>query len=598
MKIPLIILVLLSLGLFSFGAPEAAKDVICDGCGMVNCTMGCGTVASATELEPGDTICEFCGMINCTMGCKAITYDAEYRKMVVMPGLPNWLYYAGIVTLVLMSFFFAETVGRRRIETKDRWRFDLLKWSRLKSYIKKPYAQMLFQWPVTIMYLFLVYAGLYGHQVINVVPLLTWTVWWAGLIFVILFAGKIWCYVCPWDLVASLLSRLRITGKGEARLNLGLKWPKMFRNVWPAVFFFILLTWLEIGYDITKSPMMTSYMAVAMLVLAIVPAFIFEKKSFCRYGCFVGRISGLYANFSPVEVRATDKGVCASCKSRDCFAGNEKGDPCPTSLCLATLEDNTYCTMCSECVKTCPSDNVSLNLRPFGEDLYNYSGPRKDEAFLAVVLLALTSFHGLTMTPLWENILEPSGTIISWIAQLTGLGRQGAFTVGMLGILVAPMLLYLAFCWIVVGVISRKDSDADDRSLSAMDIFVQFSYSLLPIALFYHLAHNGMHLFMEGQGVMTLISDPLGRGWDLFGTATKVYPPLLSTETIWILQVILVIIGHLFGIVVGHRTACRLFKSRTTSYIVEVPLLIAMILFSFFSLWLMHLDMNMRGSLM
>ncbi len=45
--------------------------------------------------------------------------------------------------------------------------------------------------------------------------------------------------------------------------------------------------------------------------LAIVPAFIFDRKSFCRYGCFVGRISGLYANFSPIEVRSANSEVCA-----------------------------------------------------------------------------------------------------------------------------------------------------------------------------------------------------------------------------------------------------------------------------------------------
>jgi len=107
-----------------------------------------------------------------------------------------------------------------------------------------------------------------------------------------------------------------------------------------------------------------------------------------------------------------------------------------------------------------------------------------------------------------------------------------------------------------------------------------------------------MHLFMEGQHVLTYLSDPMGRGWDLFGTAAKTYPQLLSTQTVWILQVILVIIGHVFGILVAHRTAQRLFGDKLTSYIVEIPLLIAMILFSFVSLWIMHLDMNMRGTLM
>jgi len=342
--------------------------------------------------------------------------------------------------------------------------------------------------------------------------------------------------------------------------------------------------------------MKTAYVAIGMIVLAIVPAILFDKKSFCRYGCFVGRIAGMYANFAPVEVRAADKDLCASCKSRDCFSGNEKGAPCPTSLCLATVEDNTYCTMCGECVKSCPKDNVGLNLRPFGEDLYHYANPKRDEAFLAMTLLSLTSFHGLTMTPFWENVMEPEGTILGWVGDMFGTGHLGSFTIGMIVVLAAPILLYLAFCKVVVALAARKVEG--DRKHTTMEIFIQFSYAFLPIALFYHLAHNGMHLFMEGQNVLTYLSDPMGRGWDLFGTATRAYPQMLSTNTIWIAQVVLVIVGHIYGIAFTHRTAQRLFGKGNTSYLIEVPLLVAMILFSYFSLWIMHLDMNMRGTLL
>ena len=218
-----------------------------------------------------------------------------------------------------------------------------------------------------------------------------------------------------------------------------------------------------------------------------------------------------------------------------------------------------------------------------------------DEAFLSIVLLSLTSFHGLTMTPFWENVTQPEGTILGWVSRLTGVGHLGAFTIGMAVVIAAPVLLYFAFCR-MVSVLSARTSNGTS-TVSTITVFIQFSYALLPIALFYHLAHNGMHLFMEGQNVITYLSDPLGRGWDLFHTATRAFPPLLSTTTIWIAQVLLVITGHVYGISITHRTTQRLFGKGVTSYIIEVPLLAAMILFSFFSLWIMHLDMNMRGTL-
>ena len=68
--------------------------------------------------------------------------------------------------------------------------------------------------------------------------------------------------------------------------------------------------------------------------------------------------------------------------------------------------------------------------------------------------------------------------------------------------------------------------------------------------------------------------------------------------TVWILQVILVVIGHIYGIIISQRTAEKLFGKDKVSTWVQLPLLIAMILFSYVSLWIMHLDMNMRGTLM
>ena len=577
--------------------PAKKDGVICKGCGMVNCPMKCDPSKPRSTLKEGDVICEFCGMINCTMGCKAITYDSEYRKMAVMPGIPNWLYYGGIVSLILVSFFFAETFGRRKTSAKRGWRFNLMEVDWIKGLIRKKYFQFIFQLPATVIFIFVIYAGIFGHQTINITPSITWTIWWAGLIFLILVAGKAWCLICPWDMIATTVARLRLFGAGKSPLNLGLKWPKSLRNVYPAVVFFILLTWLELGYHITKSPRMTGYVAIGMVLITLVPALLFEKKAFCRYACLVGRISGLYANFAPIEVRARDKDICSGCKTRDCLNGNEHGNPCPTSLCLANVEDNTYCTMCSECTKSCPNDNVALNLRPFGEDLNHYRKPRMDEAILAIVLLSLTSFHGLTMTPFWENVTDPGGTIVGWISGVLGTEHLGSFTVGMAAIILAPILIYLAFCWLVTRIAYRLQPDLRG-DLSISKVFILFAYSMLPIALFYHLAHNGMHTTMEGQHILTVLSDPLGRGWDLFGTAKKMYPPMLGTQLVWVLQVILVIIGHVYGILVAHRTAQRLFGDRRTAYVIEVPMLIIMVLFSFFSLWIMHLDMNMRSTLM
>jgi hypothetical protein len=107
-----------------------------------------------------------------------------------------------------------------------------------------------------------------------------------------------------------------------------------------------------------------------------------------------------------------------------------------------------------------------------------------------------------------------------------------------------------------------------------------------------------MHVAMEGQMVIPLLSDPFGYGWNLFGTVGKTYPMLLGDTTVWIIQVLLVLIGHIIGIKIAAKAGEQMFGTGGKSFAAQLPLLIAMVLFSFISLWIMHLDMNMRTSMM
>ena len=46
-----------------------------------------------------------------------------------------------------------------------------------------------------------------------------------------------------------------------------------------------------------------------------------------------------------------------------------------------------------------------------------------------------------------------------------------------------------------------------------------FVLSLVPIALVYAIAHYFSLFVIQGQYMIPLLSDPFGKGWDLFGTA-------------------------------------------------------------------------------
>ncbi len=523
--------------------------------------------------------------------------------MHTMWGIPNWLYYTSIALVLILSFFVFEWRAHRQAKTRKELinsngelavlnvdstspRFDLLQFRLLHQLLLHPATRFVLRLLVVGMFVLILVAGLFGNQLPskNIAPILTWTIWWGGLIILILYAGKAWCYVCPWDAIADWAEGLRFWGKKKNGQSLGLKWPRLLRNIWPATLLFIGLTWIELGFGVTMNPRATAWLGLAMLALTFVCAFIFDRRSFCRYGCLVGRISGLYALFSPVEVRARDREVCRSCRTISCYKGNDQGDACPTYQSLRSMDQNTYCIACMECLRTCEQRNVSLQLRPWGEDLAANFRPRSDEAYLALLMLSLTGFHGLTMTGAWRHVVEAIETTL-------GIGETIAFSIGMAGLMVAPAALYA-----LLVALSRWLAKAPE--LRYREYFIRYAYALLPIALFYHLAHNSEHLFMEGQKVVALASDPLGWGWNLFGTSEWSVAPLVNLPTLWIVQVFFVMIGHVYSLWVARRTAGTLLHDSGAALRSQVPMLIAMILFSLMSLWLLKQPMEMRVSAM
>jgi polyferredoxin len=495
-------------------------------------------------------------------------------------GIPMWMAVVSVVLIIFTSHFLvatwpAMTAGR----SYRSW--NLLGYKPFNRLVKRSWFPLLMQSVAIVLFLLVISAGLFGNQKTNIAPVLTWTWWWALLIFLVLGFGQAFCMICPWEGISSLVTSLSLKSRVK-RLHYDFKWPKWARNIYPAIALFIVLTWFELGRNITHSPSLTAILALCMVGMAVLMAMFFEKRAFCRHVCLVGRITGIYSLFSPVELRPQSVEVCKDCHTKDCYRGNAVATGCPTNLFPGHLTENTYCTLCTECVRACPHDNIGINLRPAATDLFHKDRFQTDEAALAIVLLALTSFHGLTMTPLWtsaNNLLRVE----------TGFGPTMIFSLLMLLMLVAPILLF----WAGAKVAERLTLGA---GVSAFKIFKAFAYSLIPIALFYHLAHNCMHFFLEGGGLIPLLSDPFGWGWNLFGTATKTYGPLLSLQTIWWLQMFCIVIGHVYGVLIADRVAKRLFHESGMTLRSLIPLLFTMILYSCFSVWLISQPMDMRTS--
>lgn len=180
----------------------------------------------------------------------------------------------------------------------------------------------------------------------------------------------------------------------------------------------------------------------------------------------------------------------------------------------------------------------------------------------AVILVALgtTTFDGVTRQPFWEQL----------VGARTGWSAAPISTAGLLLTVGAVSGLYV---WAV--------RDAARRSgRSTRELVDAFAHSLVPIALAYAIAHYFSLLIFEGQRFVELSSDPLDRGWDLFGTADWAVDYLaVSTVTIAWVQAAAIVVGHLAGVVLAHDRAVAMFPGELASR-TQYALLVAMVAYT------------------
>jgi hypothetical protein len=102
--------------------------------------------------------------------------------------------------------------------------------------------------------------------------------------------------------------------------------------------------------------------------------------------------------------------------------------------------------------------------------------------------------------------------------------------------------------------------------------------SLLPIVLGYVVAHYATLLIVEGQRTAINFSDPLGRGWNVFGSAEMgVNSAIFNYPTvIALVQLGAIVGGHVLGIVCAHEKTVTLLPP-DRAFRGQWPLLLVMV---------------------
>ncbi len=193
-------------------------------------------------------------------------------------------------------------------------------------------------------------------------------------------------------------------------------------------------------------------------------------------------------------------------------------------------------------------------------------------------LIGSTSFDGFSNGDIWYAV----GPHLQDFFSHFGLGPIGAYEcAGTIG---------LAF-WIgLVAGIYRVGLVGMARATRrpVAELSDQFVHTLVPIAFGYMLAHYFSLLVLQGQAIGYLVSDPLGHGSNLFGTAEfLVNYNLISFAAIWYVQILAIVGGHVGGIVLSHERGLDTFTSLRQSVTAQQWMLVVMVAFTCLALWIL-----------
>ncbi len=460
-------------------------------------------------------------------------------------------------------------VEAQRVDLFEK--FKILKWlAKLRSF------QFLAILPNLVLFYIFILAGIFGSPIgnANMIIVFVWILWWFLLISVMVpFVGRLWCLMCPLPAFGDWLQRLALIGVRPGKtvglnnklFGLNKRWPKALSNIWLQNIGFLTLA--TIAILLVTRPIVSSIVLGLMFLLATVMALIWRGRAFCLYLCPVSGFLGLYSMTSMMELRSKDKEICRKvCKTKSCRAGSERGWACPWLVYMGNLDRNNFCGLCMECVKSCPHDNITLYWRPFCSDkvIKGY-----DEAWKAFIMLVLAMAYSVVL-------LGPWGFLKDW-ANISEKGDFVGFIIYAATLWFSCLLGFPAIYYIAVKLghwwaKMKKQNGA----VSLKDMFIRYSYTLVPLGLLAWVAFSLPLIMVNGSYILSVLSDPLGRGWNLFGTAhipwTPVYPEYANY-----IQVALLLVGLYYGIKKGLEIARELWADEEAAFRSMVPLTVLLV---------------------
>jgi len=317
--------------------------------------------------------------------------------------------------------------------------------------------------------------------------------WWPMVIVSAVLLGRIWCQVCPMELINSLFSKI----------GLKRRVPRFFSSGWGITLFYSLAL---LGFIRTfwahRFPERMAVFFLFLFVTAAMMGFIYEKRAFCDYLCPVGRLLGLYSCCSVFEWRARDQEICEKCETKDCIDSRRSysmtARSCTSRLYPPKIQDNRSCLVCTNCLKVCPHQNLRFSLRKPMADLFRSIKLSNAEFFLLFLASGLAVWE---ISEEWsaaeEAMLFIPDHVTSW------LGASGEW-----GHLIHALVLFVglpAVLFLIPGIIGKYVN-----RLSLRDSLKNFSIVFLPVVALTHMLKALFRITSRLPYYALAVRDPIG----------------------------------------------------------------------------------------